>query len=97
MQQDRALLFLSIRHACVLNQHAYFSFSITHKRVKSTRTTAHKSYHAACQIDTQIFTVTTMIEISEPDPSNQKISKKNPMQKLCSTTQQRCFSIYLYL
>jgi hypothetical protein len=32
-------------------------FSITHKSVKSTRTTAHKSYRAACRIDTQMFTV----------------------------------------
>jgi hypothetical protein len=29
----------------------------TRKRVKSTRTAAHKSYRTECRIDTQIFTV----------------------------------------
>jgi hypothetical protein len=32
-------------------------FLITRLHVKSTRTAAHKSYRAACRIDTQIFTV----------------------------------------
>jgi hypothetical protein len=41
---------------CVKSTRSVF-FSITWRRVKSIRTAAHKSYRAACQIDTQILTV----------------------------------------
>jgi hypothetical protein len=44
--KNRLRIFVSLiqtTHACVLNEHAYFLFSITRMLVKSTRTAAHKS------------------------------------------------------
>jgi hypothetical protein len=35
----------------------FLLFSITRRRVKSTRTAAHESYRAACRIDTPFITV----------------------------------------
>jgi hypothetical protein len=45
------LTSMRVKSACI------FLFSITRMLVKTARTVAHKSYSAACQIDTQIFTV----------------------------------------
>jgi hypothetical protein len=46
--------FFNHTYACRFDTHSFIMF-ITRKRVKSTRTAAHESYHAACQIDTNFF------------------------------------------
>jgi hypothetical protein len=56
MRVEVTLMCVKSTRRCVKSTRKVL-FSNTRRRVKSTRTAAHVSYRAACQIDTQIFSV----------------------------------------